>query len=173
MSLRDDTGTVVADGDVGEVCFRSPAACIGYWRDEAASAALGWSDGFVRMSDEGRVLTGGAAAGCLQLVGRTKEMFVRGGYNVYPMEVEAVLAAHPAVAEVAIVPRSDDVMGDIGVAVVVPRSTARPPSLDELRELGATRLSNHKLPEALEIAEALPRTAMDKLDRGQLTREFA
>ena len=57
----------------------------------------------------------------MRLAGRAKEMFIRGGYNVYPAEVEAALAAHPAVAEVAVVPRPDPVMGEIGVAVVVPR----------------------------------------------------
>ena len=67
----------------------------------------------MRTGDLGRV----DEQGRLRLVGPGKEMYVRGGYNVYPMEVEAVLAAHPAVAEVAVVPRADDVMGEIGVAV--------------------------------------------------------
>ncbi len=65
-------------------------------------------------------------AGCLRLAGRLKEMFIRGGYNVYPAEVESVLADHPAVAEVAVVPRPDDVMGEIGVAVVVPADPSPP-----------------------------------------------
>ena len=69
---------------------------------------LGWID------DRGR----------LRLVGRSKEMYVRGGYNVYPVEVEGVLSTHPDVAAIAIVPRADDVMGEIGVAVVVPRDPA-------------------------------------------------
>ena len=83
------------------------------------------------------------------LAGRAKEMFIRGGYNVYPLEVEAVLSEHPAVAEVAVVPRPDDVMGEIGVAVVVPRRADEPPSLDDLRAFARRRLSAHKLPEAL------------------------
>ena len=85
---------------------------------------LGWID------DRGR----------LRLVGRSKEMYVRGGYNVYPVEVESVLSTHPDVAAIAIVPRADDVMGEIGVAVVVPRDPARAPTLAELRDVrGAAR----------------------------------
>jgi acyl-CoA synthetase (AMP-forming)/AMP-acid ligase II len=95
-------------------------------------------------------------------------MFIRGGYNVYPLEVEAVLSEHPAVAEVAVVPRPDDVMGEIGVAVVVPRRADAPPSLDDLREFARRRLSTHKLPEALRLVDALPLTAMQKLDRRSL-----
>ena len=105
---------------------------------------LGWVD------DRGR----------LRLVGRSKEMYVRGGYNVYPVEVEAVLSAHPGVAAVAVVPRADPVMGEIGVAVVVPRDPAHPPTLDELRGLrGATGSRRYKLPEAIAVVDALPLTA--------------
>jgi acyl-CoA synthetase (AMP-forming)/AMP-acid ligase II len=95
-------------------------------------------------------------------------MFIRGGYNVFPLEVEAVLSAHPDVYEVAIVPRPDPVMGEIGVAVVVPRDPARPPTLDALREYGGSRLAAWKLPEAVRIADSLPLTAMQKLDRKTL-----
>ena len=84
---------------------------------------LGWID------DRGR----------LRLVGRSKEMYVRGGYNVYPVEVESVLSTHPDIAAVAVVPRPDNVMGEIGVAVIVPRDATRVPSIDELRTFaGAT-----------------------------------
>ncbi len=95
-------------------------------------------------------------------------MFIRGGYNVYPAEVEAVLADHPAVAEVAVVPRPDDVMGEIGVAVVVPADPAAPPSLDELRAFLEPRLARYKLPEALRVVEELPLTPMQKVDRRAL-----
>jgi acyl-CoA synthetase (AMP-forming)/AMP-acid ligase II len=100
-------------------------------------------------------------------------MYVRGGYNVYPVEVEAVLASHPAVAEVAVVPRLDDVMGEVGVAAVVPRDPHQPPTLAELREHARPHLAAHKLPEGLLIAESLPRTPMEKLDRGALQEKVA
>jgi len=153
------------DGDdVGEVCLRSPAVMSGYWRDPDATAAVLTDDGFVRTGDLGRI----DELGRLRLVGRSKEMYVRGGYNVYPMEVEAVLAQHPDVADVAIVPRADDVMGEVGVAFVVGRPGAAPPSLDALRELGSSLLASYKLPDEVRMVDALPLTPMEKLDRRAL-----
>lgn len=172
LAIRDEEGNDVPPGEVGEVCFRSPACCAGYWNQPDATAALRWGDGFVRMGDLGSVVADGPAAGCLQLAGRSKEMFVRGGYNVHPMEVEAVLAAHPGVREVAIVPRPDPVMGEIGVAVVVPDDASSPPSLEDLRHFAADRLAKYKLPEALALADELPLTPMQKLDRNALADHF-
>jgi acyl-CoA synthetase (AMP-forming)/AMP-acid ligase II len=97
-------------------------------------------------------------------------MFVRGGYNVYPLEVEAVLAAHPDVSAVAVVPRPDDVLGEIGVAVVVP-ATPQPPDLDGLRSFASERLATYKLPEAIRLLDALPLTAMQKIDRNALIEQ--
>ncbi len=162
LALRHlDTGTDVVEGEVGEVCLRSPAVMSGYWRDPEATAAAFWPDGYVRTGDLGRL----DEAGRLCLVGRAKEMYVRGGYNVYPMEVEAVLAAHPAVAEVAVVGVADDVMGEIGVAVVAPTDPSAPPNLDDLRTFAAEHLAHHKLPERLHVVDQLPRTPMEKVDK--------
>ena len=86
-------------------------------------------EGWVHTGDLGRI----DEAGCLRLAGRAKEMFIRGGYNVFPLEVEAVIASHPEVVDVVVVPRPDPVMGEIGVAVVVPRDPGNPPVLDDLR----------------------------------------
>jgi acyl-CoA synthetase (AMP-forming)/AMP-acid ligase II len=94
-------------------------------------------------------------------------MFVRGGYNVYPLEIEAVLAAHPSVVEVAVVPRPDAVMGEIGVAVVVP-VPGSPPDLEDLRAFAGRSLAAYKLPEALRFVDELPLTAMQKVDRRAL-----
>ena len=95
-------------------------------------------------------------------------MYVRGGYNVYPVEVEAVLSTHPGVAAVAVVPRPDPVMGEKGVACVVPRDDAAPPTLAELRAFAADRLAAYKLPEELHTVVALPLTAGEKVDRRTL-----
>lgn len=163
LELRDEDDEPVRNGETGEVCFRSPAMMAGYWRDpEATAAAL--RRGWLHTGDLGTI----DERGCLRLVGRRKEMFIRGGYNVFPLEVESVLSAHPDVREVAIAPRPDPVMGEIGVAVVVPRDPSSPPTLDDLREYGASRLAAWKLPEAIRIADALPLTAMQKLDRRAL-----
>jgi acyl-CoA synthetase (AMP-forming)/AMP-acid ligase II len=149
---------------VGEVCLRSPAVMDSYWNEPELTRAAFTAGGFVRTGDLGWF----DEAGRLRLVGRSKEMYVRGGYNVYPMEVEGVLAAHPAVASVAVAARPDDVMGEIGVAVVVVRDGAPAPTLADLRSFGADRLAAYKLPEALVVTAALPLTAMEKLDRRAL-----
>ncbi len=158
LELRD----VVAG--VGEVCLRSAAVMDGYWRAPGLTAEALTDDGFVRTGDLGWI----DSAGRLRLAGRAKEMYVRGGYNVYPMEVEAVLATHPAIADVAVAPRPDRVMGEIGVAVVVVRDRSQPPTLDQLRSFATDHLAAYKLPEAIVITEALPLTAMEKLDRRAL-----
>ena len=106
-----------------------PPSCRATGATPSRPRAAFTADGFVRTGDLGWI----DDRGRLRLVGRSKEMYVRGGYNVYPVEVESVLSTHPDVAAVAVVPRPDDVMGEIGVAVVVPRDPARPPTLDELR----------------------------------------
>jgi acyl-CoA synthetase (AMP-forming)/AMP-acid ligase II len=95
-------------------------------------------------------------------------MYVRGGYNVYPVEVEAVLSTAPDVAAVAIATRPDEVMGEIGVACVVARDPDRPPTLEGLRAFAAAELAHHKLPEALVVVDALPLTAAEKVDRRAL-----
>ena len=136
----------------------------GYHNDPDGTRAAFTADGYVRTGDLGWL----DERGRLHLAGRTKEMYVRGGYNVYPLEVEAVLAAHPAVAAVAVVPRHDPVMGEIGVACVVAADAAAPPALDELRAFGARELAAYKLPEHLALVDDLPLTAMDKLDRKAL-----
>ncbi len=166
LSLRDGEGRPVADGEVGEIYLRSPCVMAGYWQDPDATAAT-LRDGWLHSGDLGSI----DEAGCLRLAGRAKEMFIRGGYNVYPLEVEAVLSEHPAVAEVAVVPRPDAVLGETGVAVVVLRDGAPAPSLDDLRVFGGQRLAHHKLPEAVRVVDALPLTAMQKLDRRALAAE--
>jgi acyl-CoA synthetase (AMP-forming)/AMP-acid ligase II len=165
LRLLDEDDRMVPAGDVGTVCLRSPAVMSGYWRDPEATRAALTSDGFVRTGDLGWV----DDRGRLRLVGRSKEMYVRGGYNVYPVEVEAVLSEHPDVAAIAVVPRPDRVMGEIGVAVVVPRDAAAPPALDELRGFARDRLAAYKLPEATLSVAALPLTVGETVDTESVT----
>ena len=168
MSICDEDGERLPGGEVGEVWLRSPTTMAGYWRDDEATAAT-LVGGWLRTGDLGSI----DDRGNLRLAGRQKEMFIRGGYNVYPAEVEGVLADHPQVAAVAVVPRADDVMGEVGVAVVVPTDAAAPPSLEDLRAFLAPKLAGYKLPEALRVVDALPLTPMQKVDRRALTAEVA
>ena len=164
LSIRSDDDLPLPQGELGQVCLRSPAVMLGYWRDPDATAAAFTPDGAVRTGDLGYL----DERGRLHLSGRSKEMYVRGGYNVYPLEVENVLADHPGVAHVAVIPRPDPVMGEIGVAVVVPRRSSDAPTLDALRDHARARLAAYKLPEAILLTEDLPRTAMEKIDRTAL-----
>ena len=166
LAVLDDDDRPVAPGEVGGVCLRSPAVMSGYWNDPDATRAAFTADGHVRTGDLGWV----DERGRLHLVGRSKEMYVRGGYNVYPVEVEAALSDAPGVAAIAIATRPDPTMGEIGVACVVPRDGSAPPTLDEIRAFGADRLARHKLPEAVVVVAALPLTAAEKIDRRALAR---
>jgi acyl-CoA synthetase (AMP-forming)/AMP-acid ligase II len=163
IRLGDD---VLADGEEGEVCLRSPAAMVEYHQDPEGTKEAFTDDGAVRTGDVGYV----DEQGRLRLVGRSKERYVRGGYNVYPAEVEQVLAEHPAVAEVAVAPRPDDVMGEVGIAVVVPVAGSDAPTVDELHAFAGDRLARYKLPAEVVPADRLPLTAAEKLDRAALRR---
>jgi acyl-CoA synthetase (AMP-forming)/AMP-acid ligase II len=163
LVIRDEDGNPLPDGEVGEVTLRSPAMLSEYWNDPDATAAT-IKDGWLYTQDLGFI----DDRGCLRLAGRSKEMFIRGGYNVYPLEVEAILSSHPDVAHIAVIPRPDEVMSEIGVAVVVPRDPAKPPTLDDLRTFSAEHLAAYKLPEAIRIVDELPYTGMQKVDRNRL-----
>lgn len=164
--VRDPEGRALPAGEVGELWLQTPTAMSGYWRDpERTADAL--VNGWLRTGDLART----DDRGCLRLSGRTGEMFIRGGYNVHPQEVEAALGTHPGVAQIAVVPRADDVMGEVGVAVVVPADPTDPPSLDDLRSHGADHLAAYKLPEALRLVDELPLNSGDKVDRRRLTAD--
>ena len=159
---RDDA-TPCATGETGTVWLRSPAVMAGYFGDSAATDEV-LVDGWLRTGDLGHL----GEDGCLRLAGRAGDVFIRGGYNVHPETVEAVLADHPGVSRVAIVPRAHEVLGEVGEALVVPVDPARPPTLDDLRRHGEHRLAHHELPEALRLLDDLPLTSMHKLDRRAL-----
>jgi acyl-CoA synthetase (AMP-forming)/AMP-acid ligase II len=169
LHVVDEDGGPVPPGDIGEVCLGSPAVMEGYWRNSSANADVFTEDGSVRTGDLGWV----DEQGRLRLAGRGRERYVRGGYNVYPMEVEGVLADHPDVAAVAVVSRTDPVMGEVGVAVIVPRPDGPTPGLSQLRDFAADRLARYKLPEDMVLLTALPLTAAEKVDRRALERLIA
>lgn len=162
VSIRSDN-EALPNGEIGEVCLRSDAVMDRYWNDPEASAST-IKDGWLHSGDLG-FLDG---RGLLHLAGRSKEMYIRGGYNVYPMEVEAALADHPLIIDVAVVAVEDAVLGERGVAHVVPADPTEPPTLDDLRVHLRDRIATYKFPEAIRIVDELPLTPMQKIDRRAL-----
>jgi acyl-CoA synthetase (AMP-forming)/AMP-acid ligase II len=161
VRIADDHDRVVAIGEVGELQLRSDAVMDGYWGDPDGTAAALTADRWLRTGDLARI----DDDGCVVLSGRRTEMYIRGGYNVFPSEVEAVLTEHPEVLDVAVAPRPHEVMGEIGVALVVPRDPDHPPSLEQLRAHAAERLAHHKLPEDVVVVASVPLTGAQKIDR--------
>jgi len=143
-------GAPVADGEVGELLLRGPAAMDGYWQNPEATAET-IVGGWLRTGD----LVRRDAEGYVYVAGRTKEMFISGAENVYPAEVEAALAQHPAVAAVAVVGVPDARWGEVGHAVVVRRAGADA-SADDLRAFCDGRLARFKIPKHVSFADALP-----------------
>ena len=160
LRIVEADGTDAPPGAVGEVICRSPAMMRGYWRDAELGAATVDGDGFLHTGDLG----GLTSDGYLQIVGRITEMYIRGGYNVHPSEVNAILAEDPAVADVAVVGVPDPVLGEIGVAFVVVREGREAPLLEDLRERVLVELADYKRPDRLVIVDELPVTSMLKID---------
>ncbi|HYY82474.1 MAG TPA: AMP-binding protein [Actinomycetes bacterium] len=150
-------------GAGGEVELSGPMLMRGYRGDRPRTAAV-LRDGWLRTGDLGRL----GADGRLTVLGRRDDLIVTGGVNVHPVEVEAVLAAHPAVAEVAVAGRPDPEWGRRVAAWVVPRDPAAPPSLADLRAFAREWLAAAKLPRELTLAATLPRTPGGKLLRRAL-----
>lgn len=151
-------------GEVGEIVCRSPAMMHGYWRDPELTATVIDAEGWLHTGDLGFV----GDDGNLCIVGRRDDMYLRGGYNVYPAQVEAVLRDHPAVAQVAVVGTPDPVLGAVGAAYVVPADPASPLALDELRAWCHARIAGYKAPDRLVVVDALPVTAMHNVDKQAL-----
>ncbi|MCU7729158.1 long-chain fatty acid--CoA ligase [Actinoplanes sp. KI2] len=153
----------VAAGEPGEVQVRGPNVSPGYWRDPRATAQAFTPDGWLRTGDLAVV----DASGHYFIVDRLKDMFVSGGENVYPAEVEAAIFEHPSVLEAAVVGVPDAKWGEVGRAFVVLAPSA---SLDisDLSDFLASRLARYKIPKYLDVMEALPRTGSNKVRKAPL-----
>lgn len=163
VRLVDHDGDDVVDGDPGEVWVRGANVFAGYWHDDAATARVLTSDGWLRTGDIGVALDDGT----FQLVDRAKDLVIVSGFNVYPAEVEDVLRENAAVSEVAVAGVPDAHTGEAVVAWIVPRPGAVPDTR-ELDALATRQLSRYKRPTRYEIVEELPRTFIGKLQRRAL-----
>ncbi|MCU1615641.1 MAG: putative acyl-CoA synthetase [Frankiales bacterium] len=165
--VTDGAGTPLPPGEVGRVRVRGGCVMRGYWNDPERTAEVLTDDGWLISGDLGRF----TPEGNLVLVGRAGDLYIRGGYNVHPLEVENVLAEHPAVRRAAVVGSPAPVIGEIGVAFVVAADPDSPPELIELREWVRERLADYKAPDRLVLVDDLPVTGMLKVDRDALRRD--
>jgi acyl-CoA synthetase (AMP-forming)/AMP-acid ligase II len=169
IELVDEEGAPVAPDSVGRIRVAGPCVMRGYWNDASKTAEVLTEDGLLTTSDLGRF----DASGHLVLAGRVDDMYIRGGYNVYPIEVEAVLSEHPEIAQAAVVGLPAEVIGEIGVAFIVMRDPHVRLGLESLRDWVGARLADYKRPDRIEYVEALPLTAMLKVDKKALQRSLA
>lgn len=151
------------DGTPGEILVKGPNVTPGYWNRPEEGAKAFTADGWLRTGDIGVR----DADGYVAIVDRRKDMFISGGENVYPVEIEAVLSEHPAVLEVAVIGVPDERWGEVGRAFVVPKSDAMTTE-DELRSHCEARLARYKVPRRFEIVEKLPRTGTGKVQKQRL-----
>jgi acyl-CoA synthetase (AMP-forming)/AMP-acid ligase II len=167
VDIDSEEGSAVATGEVGEVWLRGSSVTPGYFGLPEETAAVLRADGWFRTGDGGYV----DDDGYLFLTDRVKDMIVSGAENVYPIEVEEVLAQHPGVGEVSVVGLPDERWGETVTAVVVPRGAARLDS-DELVAFARERLAGYKLPRRVFVVQELPKTASGKVLKRRLRDEL-
>jgi acyl-CoA synthetase (AMP-forming)/AMP-acid ligase II len=165
MMLVSEDGEEVPQGETGIIRMRTRCQMRGYWNDPERTAETMSADGWIQTGDLGFFRDDGN----LVLCGRVTEMYIRGGYNVYPLEVENVLAEHPRVERVAVLGYPAPVIGEIGVAFVVPVDPTSPPTAAELQQWCRDRLADYKTPDRVEFLDAMPMTTMMmKIDKKAL-----
>lgn len=160
--IFNEHGQPCPAGIPGELCLRGPAVTPGYWNNADATTKAfheGWfkTGDMVQRDDEGYYY----------VIGRIKEMFISGGENIYPAEIERWLEQHPTIAEVAVIGIPDDTWGEVGHAYVVPNKQGQP-NLDQLSDYCRQGLARFKVPKKFTLVDALPKNATGKIDRKTL-----
>ncbi|MFI9333553.1 AMP-binding protein [Streptomyces althioticus] len=163
------TGVTVPRGTSGELCTRGYSVMLGYWDEPEKTAEA---------IDRGRWMHTGDLAmmrddGYVEIVGRIKDMIIRGGENIYPREIEEFLYAHPKVADVQVVGVPHERYGEEVLACVIPRDPADPLTLDELHAFCDGRLAHYKVPSRLELLETFPMTVSGKVRKIELRERYA
>ncbi|MFJ9629855.1 AMP-binding protein [Streptomyces sp. NPDC101175] len=158
------TGVTQPRGTAGELCTRGYSVMLGYWNEPEKTAEA---------IDAGRWMHTGDLAmmredGYVEIVGRIKDMIIRGGENIYPREIEEFLYAHPKIADVQVVGVPHERYGEVVLACVIPRNSTTPPTLDELRAFCQDRLAHYKIPTLLQIMDTFPMTVSGKVRKIEL-----
>ncbi len=169
IKLVDDEGREGPEVEVGEILAKGPTLVTGYFKDPEAVASAWTEDGWYKTGDLGRF----DRDGNLLIVGRKKEMIIRGGQNIYPIEIENILISHPKIAQVALVKMPDAVMGEKACAYVVPHP-GQDIAFEEMVSFLKTKgVAAYKLPEKMEIIAALPLLPSGKVDKKILEKDAA
>jgi fatty-acyl-CoA synthase len=166
VRVADEQGRVVPAGTVGEIQFKGPGVTPGYWRQPEATKAA-FIDGWLRTGDLGRM----DEDGVLYLVDRKKDMFISGGENVYPAEVENALSDIPEIAQAAVIGVPDVTWGEVGKAVVVLRPGAVIDAVGIIARCRG-RIAPYKIPKSVEIVSELPLSAQGKVQKNELRRRY-
>ena len=176
VRVVDDEGRALGAGEIGNVQVRGPNVFSGYWRMPEKTREEFTADGWFRTGDVGR--WGGVSGGrevpgdYLSIVGRSKDLIITGGYNVYPKEIETLIDDMAGVDESAVIGVPHPDFGEAVVAVVVPRPGARLDPAAMLAEIKAS-IANFKVPKRLHVADQLPRNAMGKVQKNVLREQYA
>lgn len=167
VQVLDDAGQPVSGDAIGEICVRGPDVFAGYWRAPEQSAQALDADGWLHTGDLARV----DDQGYIYIVDRKKEMLVSGGFNIYPSEVESVLAQHPAIYEVCVVGVPDERWGETVKAVVVLRDGAEADT-GQIMDFCRGRLADFKRPRSVDFVPQLPKNANGKLSRKDVREHY-
>ncbi|WP_326537178.1 malonate--CoA ligase [Pseudorhodoferax sp.] len=166
LRVVDDAGQPVPQGEIGGIQVRGPNVFQGYWRMPEKTAEEFTADGFFKTGDVGRV----DAAGYVTIVGRSKDLIISGGYNVYPAEIEGFLNEMPGVAESAVVGVPHPDFGEVGVAVLIARPGVALQGEALLAQL-KSQLANFKIPKRAFVVDSLPRNTMGKVQKNLLREQ--
>ena len=165
----DDPSRYVNLGEKGEICIGGPNVMKGYWKRPDATKETMTEDGFLRTGDVGYM----DEDGYVFIVDRTKDMLLCGGFNVYPRIIEEAIYRHPSIEEVIVIGVHDDYRGQSPKAFVKLKANAEPITLEQMKDFLKDKLGKHEMIGALEIRDALPRTAVGKLSKKELNEEEA
>jgi malonyl-CoA/methylmalonyl-CoA synthetase len=166
LRVRDDQGNEAPAGEIGNIQVKGPNVFKGYWRMPEKTKEEFTDDGWFKTGDVGKI----DERGYVTIVGRSKDLIISGGYNVYPAEIEGYINEMPGVAESALVGVPHPDFGEVGVAVVIPKPGAQ---LDPEQVVASlkSQLANFKIPKRCFVAEALPRNTMGKVQKNLLREE--
>jgi fatty-acyl-CoA synthase len=160
VSIQDDNGRELKPFETGEICVIGPAVFAGYYNNPEANAKA-FRDGWFRTGDLGHV----DEEGFVYITGRASDMYISGGTNIYPREIEEKILTHPAVGEVAVLGVPDPVWGEVGVAVCVAREGARPVAEAEMAAFLAPKVPRYKMPKRFFFWDALPKSGYGKIPK--------